>query len=453
MPRLLLAAVMLAAGFAAGLGALALATDENGTVYHACVNNGSGTIKMIDETGTCSNNEQRVVWNQKGPKGDPGEKGAKGDTGPEGPRGEPADVTALENRVQALETQVATLQSQVGRIFPTLSIEDVQRPEDASEDEIVFTVTLSEPSQFTVFVDYSTTDGTARSNRDYVSTSGTLSFPPDETTQTITVPVIPRGQTLTFSVNLSNPVYADIEKGQGVGTILHTSPLPMLSIEDVKFDDEMTIGVWTELEFTVTLSESSPFTVSVDYATLGGNDYHDFFGFPFDATSGTLVFEQGATEQTFTVNVRPQGYHVTFYVELFNAVFADIAKDRGVGTIYHDDTPWITILADADCRPGALCEFPLLLSGPSNESVTVDYETMDDGCSKAGEHYQAASGTLTFASGETLKSIAIDTLHSEPVGCSFIFKISNPHNAIFLELQELDKWSYVQGWGHLWGWP
>jgi hypothetical protein len=61
IPRLLLAAVLLAAGLAAGLGTMALATGESGTIYYACVNNGSGTIKMITETGTCAQNEMRIV--------------------------------------------------------------------------------------------------------------------------------------------------------------------------------------------------------------------------------------------------------------------------------------------------------------------------------------------------------------------------------------------------------
>jgi hypothetical protein len=72
--------------------------ENNTTTYYACINNSSGTIKMIDESKTCANNEVKIEWNQVGPKGDKGdtgntgpqgEPGAKGDTGTQGPQGEP----------------------------------------------------------------------------------------------------------------------------------------------------------------------------------------------------------------------------------------------------------------------------------------------------------------------------------------------------------------------------
>jgi len=65
---------------------------------------------------------------------------------------------------------------------------------------------------------------TTGSAGDYSGTSGTLSFPPGTTTQTITVPVT--GDTTpeaneTFFVNLTNASNAVISDGQGVGTIVN----------------------------------------------------------------------------------------------------------------------------------------------------------------------------------------------------------------------------------------
>jgi len=62
-----------------------------------------------------------------------------------------------------------------------------------------------------------------------VAGSGTLTFDPGETSQTVTVAVV--GETLdepdeTFFVNLSSPVNAEIVDGQGVGTIVNDEPLP-----------------------------------------------------------------------------------------------------------------------------------------------------------------------------------------------------------------------------------
>jgi hypothetical protein len=58
----------------------------NGLIY-ACVNNNSGTIHVIAAGGACANNEVQLVWNQQGPKGDPGALGPQGPVGPSGPAG------------------------------------------------------------------------------------------------------------------------------------------------------------------------------------------------------------------------------------------------------------------------------------------------------------------------------------------------------------------------------
>ena len=51
----------------------------------------------------------------------------------------------------------------------------------------VFTVTLSAVSGQTVTVAYNTSNGTASAGADYTSASGTLTFAPGTTSQTITV--------------------------------------------------------------------------------------------------------------------------------------------------------------------------------------------------------------------------------------------------------------------------
>src|SRR5262249_44381799 len=95
----------------------------------------------------------------------------------------------------------------------------------------VFTVSLAAASTAPVTVQFATADNTASAPADYQSTSGTRTFAPGQTTQTITVPV--NGDTLgeaneTFLVNLSNPSGAAIANGQGVGVILNDDPTPAL---------------------------------------------------------------------------------------------------------------------------------------------------------------------------------------------------------------------------------
>jgi hypothetical protein len=81
-----------------------------------------------------------------------------------------------------------------------------------------------------VTVDFATADDTATAPADYAPASGTLTFAPGETEQTLAVAV--NGDTLvesdeTFFVNLSNPTgEATIADAQGVGTIIDDDPRP-----------------------------------------------------------------------------------------------------------------------------------------------------------------------------------------------------------------------------------
>lgn len=93
-PRLVIAVVMLAAGFAASMGAIAVASDNTGEIYYACVNSKNGSINIVGEQDTCKKNENLITWNEKGLKGDPGPQGPAGPQGAQGdpgPQGEPGE--------------------------------------------------------------------------------------------------------------------------------------------------------------------------------------------------------------------------------------------------------------------------------------------------------------------------------------------------------------------------
>jgi hypothetical protein len=69
---------------------------------------------------------------------------------------------------------------------PTLSIDDVSALEGANA---TFPVTLSAVSSQSVTVNFATANGTATAPGDYTPVSGTLTFPPGTTTQSIVVPI------------------------------------------------------------------------------------------------------------------------------------------------------------------------------------------------------------------------------------------------------------------------
>src|SRR5205823_1028339 len=156
------------------------------------------------------------------------------------------------------------------------------------ETNHIFTVSLSNPSDETITVDYATADGSATAGSDYNAiTTTTLTFNPGETSKLVTVVV--KGDTTyesdeTFFVNLSNASSnATINDGQGVGTILNDDAAPTLSIND-RSNNEGTIPSptpspsplpYTTMTFTVTKTGSTAVNATVNFATVDGTAIGD----------------------------------------------------------------------------------------------------------------------------------------------------------------------------------
>ena len=94
----------------------------------------------------------------------------------------------------------------------------------APSSQASFAVTLESASASPVTVNYATANGTAVAGTDYTQTSGTLTFAPGVTSQTVNVPITTiatGGPTKTFTMNLSGASGATISHGQGTGSILN----------------------------------------------------------------------------------------------------------------------------------------------------------------------------------------------------------------------------------------
>ena len=101
---------------------------------------------------------------------------------------------------------------------PSLSIADLTTPDETAVPRTM-TVTLSAASSKTVTVDFATSDSTATAANDYISTSGTLTFLPGITTQTVDVTIVQDAideAHETFSVVLSTETNAWISDATGV---------------------------------------------------------------------------------------------------------------------------------------------------------------------------------------------------------------------------------------------
>src|SRR5262249_47873741 len=228
---------------------------------------------------------------------------------------------------------------------------------------------------------------------------------PGEMSKTITVSVV--GDTVdepneSFVVNLSGAVNAGVADAQGAGTIVDDDTAA-LSITDAAASEGGTAT------FTVSLSTTSSQTVTVDFATADGTAAA---GSDFDAVSGTLTFAPGETSKTISVNTLTDTIdelEEAFVVNLSNAVNAGIADGQGVGTIVDDDSTALSI-RDATVPAGnsgtgnAVSTVPL--SGASSQAVTVNSPPAA-GPVVAGSDFAALSGGLTFAPGETSKTISV----------------------------------------------
>jgi len=201
-----------------------------------------------------------------------------------------------------------------------------------------FTASLSGPSADPVTVNWATSDGNAVAGLDYTAASGTLTFDPGVTSQTVTVSV--NGDRLgepdeTFAVNLSGATNATVVDGRGVGTILDDEP--RISINDVTRAEGQR-GQTTLFTFTVSLSAAYDQPVTVSFRTADGtakaND-HDYV-----TQAGTLTFAPGETTKTITIAVTGDSKkeaNEAFTVNLSGATNALIVDGTGLGTILNDD--------------------------------------------------------------------------------------------------------------------
>ena len=196
------------------------------------------------------------------------------------------------------------------------------------------------------------------------------------------------------------------------------------------------------VDLTVTLSAASSSPVSVHYATADRSaSAGSMCDSDYGATSGTLNFAPFQTAATVQVLIRDcpdsEGFEA-FRLNLSAPVNGVISRSSSEVGIVDNDTVVTTpaiVASDAlaDEKDG-LALVPVLLGGTggeaSNSTVTVDYTTAD-GSASAGSDYTAQSGTLTFAPGQTAKTVAVpiadDTVREPPE--SFTLSVSNPAGA------------------------
>ena len=316
---------------------------------------------------------------------------------------------------------------------------------DDTDVELTFTIVRSNDTSGTSTIDFVLQNNTTSSD-DFSSgfldpvtgqpRSGTLTFAPGITTQTVTLQVAPDNEVEINEqvfIRLSNPT-DNGENGTptfdptGVGTIVNDDFEVVFNIGNA-FVTEGDIGDDRTMNFTVTRSGLLDGEASVDFevAELPGvtaADADDFVsGFP---QNGTLTFADGVSQQTFSVvvqgdlEVEPTE---TFAVSLSNAVAppgeaARIANGNAVGIIENDDDPVRFSASDQTVTEGDNGEtttmtFTINRTGDTGPAATLDYNVRVFSGSQAADDADIVGtfpmvGTLSFASGVTSQTITVE---------------------------------------------
>jgi len=261
----------------------------------------------------------------------------------------------LALNTSALVTNTATVSSSTTdprpdnntSTFPAstrLTVDDASVVEgNAGTTPAVFNVHLQPANAIvTATVDYQAFGFTALAGFDFVATQGTLTFRAGETLKTFNVPII--GDTLseadeTFSVQLSNPVNATIDRGTAFATIVDDDhggpPIPAASIDNVNVS-EGNAGL-SSATFTVRLSISSATLTRVRFQT---QDVTATAGSDYLPASGELTFQPGETVKTFTVSIIGDVVfeeNETFKAVITGADNATFSAPPAICTIVNDD--------------------------------------------------------------------------------------------------------------------
>ena len=278
---------------------------------------------------------------------------------------------------------------------------------------------------------------------DYDGGNGTATVPANSRDGSITIHTHanPPSGDRVFHVTISNGQHTTILTATAGCTIhqpsnVGTDKLPSLQVTDPAPVAQPATGqspVNATIKITLSppaVQPPAPAAVNVHWQTQPGTatapgDYTD--------ASGDLHWDAGTFgPQSFTVQINP--YDGTgsgpqkFTVQFTTITAAFVGANAANVTVVPPTSPPVISVSDASALESA-GSIPVLVSlapAPTGP-VTVHYATAD-GSAKAGTDYTAVSGTLSFAAGQTSKTVNVpisDDNTPEP-NKSFTFTLSAP---------------------------
>ncbi|WP_096788053.1 Calx-beta domain-containing protein [Rhodobacter sp. CZR27] len=308
-------------------------------------------------------------------------------------------------------------------------------------DYLVFTVSLSEPASDAVSVDYQFRSGSAQLRDDFYSTdfAGTLTFAPGETVRTIQIRSY--GDSLD---ELDESVFLELSdpRGASFGGNIHTLSATgwVLDEDGVGVNRALAVSspVVTEAAggqalFTLSLSEAFTTDRTFSFTTYDGSARA---GSDYVARTGTVTFLAGQTEATVAVTLINDGAieaGESFGLAVTGA--HGVPAATGTAGILNEDGagPVISVEGGRESEYSYLT-YTVRLSEPASDAVSVDYQFRSGSAQLRDDFYSTDfAGTLTFAPGETVRTIQIrsygDSL--DELDESVFLELSDPRGASF----------------------
>ena len=297
-------------------------------------------------------------------------------------------------------------------------------------------VALATASGKTVTVNYAVTGGTATGGGvDFTLASGTLTFAPGVTNQTIAIAIVDDAlnePNETILVTLSSPTNATVgATATHTYTITNDDPPPTVTLSLSGSPMAEAGGVAT---VTATLSAVSGQTVTVNLAFSGTATLTS----DYTRSGSSIVIPAGSTAGAITLVAVQDSLD-----EVDETIMVDISSvtngtesgtQQVIATIADDDLPPTVSFNVAssgsleNVTPAALA---VSLSTVSGKTVTVDYAVTGGTATGGGVDYTLANGTLTFTPGVTSQNVNIavvnDTLDEDDE--TVVVSLSNPANA------------------------
>jgi hypothetical protein len=304
----------------------------------------------------------------------------------------------------------------------------------------VFTITKNGTATGSCTVNYATANGTAIAGSDYTPASGTLTFTSAQTSQTVAVTTaddaaVESAETLSMNLSSATGGASVGSPGSATATLNDNGVASPCSGVNFTIASNAAVTEGVNSVFTVTKSGTATGSCAVNYGTANGTA---IAGSDYTAKSGTLTFTTAQASQTVAVTTTDDAAiesAETFSMSLSLATGGASVGSPGSATATLNDNDSVCngvsfAVNDASTVEGVSLVFTVTKAGSTSSSCSVHYATANGSAISPG-YYAATSGTLTFTSTQTSKTVTVTTVDNSRVSgnLTMYLNLSSPSAA------------------------